>query len=90
MVDQGRGRYGFIIAAIWQDRRLPVDLALECDRRLALGSGVTRNILDDPADRQRYQHAIPVITVNGREIARYRLSLQDLLAALDAASAATD
>jgi uncharacterized protein len=33
-----------------------------------------RNILDDPADLEQYQYAIPVITLNGREIGRYRLS----------------
>ena len=43
----------------------------------------TRNILDDEADFQRYRHAIPVVTVDGREVARYRLSLQQLLDALD-------
>ena len=43
----------------------------------------TRNILDDPADHERYKHAIPVVTVNGREIARYRLSLPQLLDAID-------
>ena len=47
----------------------------------------TRNILDDPLDYERYQHAIPVVTVAGREVARYRLSLQQLLDALDAAAA---
>jgi glutaredoxin len=44
---------------------------------------VKRNILDDPADLDRYQHAIPVVTVNGVEVARYRLSLERLLAAID-------
>jgi glutaredoxin len=33
-----------------------------------------RNILDDPAEMEAYQYAIPVITLNGREIARYRLT----------------
>ena len=47
---------------------------------------VTRNILDDPDDFRRYQHAIPVVTVDGREIARFRLSLPQLLAALDGAT----
>ena len=47
-----------------------------------------RNILDDPAEYDRYKNAIPVVAVNGREVARYRLSLQDLLAAIDAASGA--
>ena len=49
---------------------------------------VRRNILDDAGEYDRYNHAIPVVTVNGREVARYRLSLQELLRALDAATAA--
>lgn len=44
-----------------------------------------RNILDDPEDLRRYEHAIPVVAVDGREIARYRLSLSQLLDALDCA-----
>jgi alkyl hydroperoxide reductase subunit AhpF len=48
---------------------------------------VRRNILQDPSDFDRYKHAIPVVTVNGREIARHRLALNDLLAALDSATA---
>jgi hypothetical protein len=47
-----------------------------------------RNILDDLADYERYKHAIPVVSVNGREVARYRLSLHELLAAIDAAGSA--
>jgi hypothetical protein len=42
-----------------------------------------RNILDDPADLERYQHAIPVVTINGAEVARYRLSPEELVNALD-------
>ena len=45
----------------------------------------TRNILDDTAVFERYKHAIPVVTVDGHEIARYRLALSDLLAAIDRA-----
>jgi hypothetical protein len=45
----------------------------------------SRNILDDPGAFERYQHAIPVVTVNGREVARHRLRLPDLLAAIAAA-----
>ena len=45
----------------------------------------TRNILDHPADHERYKNAIPVVLVNGHEIARYRLSLPQLLAAIDSA-----
>jgi hypothetical protein len=47
---------------------------------------VRRNILDDPQDYERYKHAIPVVTVNGREVARYRLRLRDLVAAVVEAS----
>ena len=44
---------------------------------------VVRNILDDPDDYERYKHAIPVVSVNGAEVARYRLSLAALLDAID-------
>jgi hypothetical protein len=43
-----------------------------------------RNILDDPQDEERFRHAIPVVTVNGKEIARYRLSSEQMIRALDA------
>ncbi len=42
-----------------------------------------KNILDNPADFQKYQHDIPVITVNGKEIARHQLTAAALEAALD-------
>lgn len=45
-----------------------------------------RNILEDPEDLRRYEHAIPVVAVEGREIARHRLSLPQLLDALDRAA----
>jgi hypothetical protein len=48
---------------------------------------LTRNILDDPADFERYRYAIPVVTVNGLEIARYRLTETQLIEALDRAAA---
>lgn len=41
-----------------------------------------RNILSDPLDLEKYQDAIPVVTVDGEEIARYRLTAHDLEAAL--------
>jgi glutaredoxin len=44
---------------------------------------VSVNILDDPADFERYQFAIPVVSVEGAEIARYRLTVESLDAALD-------
>ena len=45
----------------------------------------TRNILDDASDFERYRHAIPVVTVEGVEVARYRLAPFTLMDALDAA-----
>jgi hypothetical protein len=41
-----------------------------------------KNIGSDPADFERYQYDIPVIAVNGKEIARHRLSEPTLVAAL--------
>ena len=41
-----------------------------------------RNILDDPADYHRYKHEIPVILLNGREIARHHLDEGRLVEAL--------
>jgi glutaredoxin len=41
-----------------------------------------RNILHDPADLEKYKTAIPVVLVDGQEIARYRLTGHDLEAAL--------
>jgi glutaredoxin len=46
---------------------------------------VKRSILDDPEEYERYKHAIPVVTVNGTEVARHRLSLAALLDAIDRA-----
>jgi hypothetical protein len=41
-----------------------------------------RNILDDPADFQLYQHEIPVVLVDGVEVARNRMTPEELEAAL--------
>ena len=41
-----------------------------------------RNILDDPTDYERYKHDIPVILLNGREIARHHLTEPQLVDAL--------
>ena len=41
-----------------------------------------RNIDDDAADFEKYKHAIPVVVVDGREIARYKLSRRQLEGAL--------
>lgn len=46
-----------------------------------------RDILDDPQAYQRYQHDIPVILLDGREIARHRLSAQELEQELEKALA---
>lgn len=44
-----------------------------------------RNILEDGADYDRYKHDIPVILLDGREIARHSVTLPQLRAALRAA-----
>ena len=41
-----------------------------------------RNIEDDAADFEKYKHAIPVVVVDGKEIARYKLSRRQLEEAL--------
>ncbi|HEY1628829.1 MAG TPA: glutaredoxin family protein [Tepidisphaeraceae bacterium] len=41
-----------------------------------------RNILDDLADFEKYQTLIPLLLVNGSEIARYRIREDQLEAAL--------
>ena len=41
-----------------------------------------KNILDDPADFEKYKTQIPVLFLNGSEIARYRISASRLEAAL--------
>lgn len=37
-----------------------------------------RDILGDPTDYERYKHDIPVVLLNGKEIARHRLSKERL------------
>lgn len=41
-----------------------------------------KNIQDDPALEEKYAEAVPVIHVDGQEIARYRLTAYALEAAL--------
>ena len=65
---------------------LPVAETIAAAAKLRPIRTVTRNILDDPADLERYKHAIPVVTVNGAEVARYRLTLAELLSAIDRAA----
>lgn len=43
---------------------------------------VVRNILHDPHDLEAYGTLIPVVLLDGREIARYRLSADELRKAL--------
>ena len=43
---------------------------------------VKRNILDDPADLKTYGELIPVVLVDGREVACYRMAESQLIAAL--------
>ncbi len=54
----------------------------EVARRRPLALAV-KNILDNPQDQQRYRHDIPVLLLNGREIARHRLTAEVLEAALE-------
>ncbi len=42
-----------------------------------------RNITDDASDFARFQFAIPVIEIDGQEIARYRLTEAQLRAELE-------
>ena len=44
---------------------------------------VKRNILDDLADYEQYKHDIPVILVDGREVARHHLDEATIDVALD-------
>ena len=41
-----------------------------------------KNILHDPKDFELYKHDIPVVLLNGTEIARYRLSESEFLTKL--------
>jgi hypothetical protein len=43
---------------------------------------LVKNILDDPAIYQRYRYDIPVLLVNGREIARHRVTVEQIESAL--------
>lgn len=44
---------------------------------------VVRNILDDPTDFELYQNDIPVVLIDGVEIARHRLERAAFESALD-------
>ena len=43
---------------------------------------IKRDILDDADDRTRYGELIPVVLLDGREVARYRMTESQLIAAL--------
>ena len=63
----------------------PVAQTIAAAATLRAFHSLTRNILDDPADFERYRYAIPVVTVNGVEVARYRVTQEQLLDAIDRA-----
>lgn len=46
---------------------------------------IIRNIVESAEDFDRYQYLIPVVAVNGHEIAQYELSERQLEAALTSA-----
>ena len=56
---------------------------IESVRRRRAFEFVRRNILDDLKEYELYKHDIPVILLDGREIARHRLTEIQLDAALD-------
>jgi hypothetical protein len=65
----------------------PVAATIAAAGKVRTFVSVTRNILDNPAEFERYKHAIPVVTVDGAEVTRYRLTVVQLLEAIDRASA---
>jgi rSAM/selenodomain-associated transferase 1 len=65
----------------------PVKRAIAEVRQRREFAYVERNILDDPIDFERYKYEIPVVTLNGREIARHRMTAQELDAALERTTA---
>jgi glutaredoxin len=46
---------------------------------------VVRNVEENAADLEKYRNDIPVVSVNGREVARHRLTAAVFEAALDEA-----
>ena len=60
-----------------QVSRVISDVARRRRFRLAI-----RNILDNSGEFEKYAEAIPLVLVDGQEIARYRLTGHDLEAAL--------
>jgi glutaredoxin len=55
-----------------------VEQAVAVVRRRRAFDLEVRNILDDPADFRKYQHEIPVVLVNGVEVARHRMTPEEL------------
>ena len=60
----------------------PVEEVILAVRREREFEFAVRNIEDDPGEFEKYKHAIPVVVVDGREIARYKLSRTRLEQAL--------
>jgi hypothetical protein len=63
----------------------PVEQAIRAAQATRRFEFSIRNILDNADALARYQNDIPVVMVNGVEIARHRLSAQRLTFALDEA-----
>jgi glutaredoxin len=59
-----------------------VEHAIAVVRRCRAFDLEVRNILDDPADLRKYQHEIPVVLVNGVEVARHRMTAEEFETAL--------
>ena len=60
----------------------PVEEVILAVRREREFEFAVRNIEEDAAEFEKYKNAIPVVVVDGREIARYKLSRMVLEAAL--------
>jgi hypothetical protein len=60
----------------------PVENVILAVRKKKVFDFEVRNIENDPGDFEKYRHAIPVVLVDGKEIARYKLSRRQLEAAL--------
>ena len=68
--------------------RLGCHLCEEAEATIsAVGRGrkfrlIRRDICEDAADYERYKHDVPVVMVDGVEVARHRMSAAQLIAAL--------
>jgi len=63
-----------------------VEQVIERVRRDVPFDLVKRNIVDDPRDLETYGELIPVVVLDGREVARYRMTEAQLRAALQSKS----